>query len=51
MLGAVLVGLLIVMLLGALATWPPSKNWGYDPSGGLGLVALLFLVLILLHSI
>jgi hypothetical protein len=37
-LGTVLVVLLILMLLGALPTWPHSRSWGYYPSGGLGLV-------------
>jgi hypothetical protein len=43
--------LLILMLLGALPTWPHSKNWGYYPSGGLGLVAVILLVLLLLGRI
>jgi Protein of unknown function (DUF3309) len=37
--------LLILLLLGALPTWPHSKNWGYYPSGGLGLLLLVLLVL------
>ncbi len=51
MLGTILLGLLILMLLGALPTWPHSKNWGYYPSGGLGLVAVILLVLLLLGRI
>jgi hypothetical protein len=51
MLGTILLVLLILMLLGALPTWPHSKNWGYYPSGGLGLVAVILLVLILLGRI
>jgi len=51
MLGTVLLIFLILMLLGALPTWPHSKSWGYNPSGGLGLVAIILLVLILLGRI
>ena len=51
MLGTILLVLLVIMLLGALPTWPHSKNWGYYPSGGLGLVAVILLVLILLGRI
>jgi len=51
MLGTVLLIFLILMLLGALPTWPHSKSWGYYPSGGLGLVAMILLVLILLGRI
>jgi hypothetical protein len=43
----VLFVVLIVLLLGALATWPYSAGWGYYPSGGLGLVLLIVLVLAL----
>ena len=48
MLGTVLVVLLILMLLGALPTWPHSKNWGYYPSGGLGAVLTILVILMLL---
>jgi hypothetical protein len=51
MLGTVLLVLLVLMLLGALPTWPHSRTWGYYPSGGLGLVALILLVLLLLGRI
>ena len=51
MLGTVLLVLLILMLLGALPTWPHSRTWGYYPSGGLGLVAVILLVLLLLGRI
>ena len=40
--------ILIILLLGALPTWPYSSGWGYYPSGGLGLVLLIVLVLVLL---
>jgi hypothetical protein len=51
MLGTVLVVLLILMLIGALPTWPHSKNWGYAPTGGLGLVLVILVVLLLLGRI
>jgi hypothetical protein len=38
---------LVVLLLGALPTWPYSRSWGYYPSGGLGLVVVILLVLLL----
>jgi len=47
MLGTVLVVLLILMLIGALPTWPHSKSWGYFPSGGLGLLLAILVVLLL----
>ena len=43
--------LLILMVLGALPTWPHSKGWGYYPSGGLGLVLVILVVLLLLGRI
>jgi hypothetical protein len=51
MLGTVLVILLVLMLLGALPTWPHSRNWGYYPSGGVGLVLVILIVLFLLGRI
>ena len=42
---------LVLMLVGAMPTWPHSKNWGYYPSGGLGLVVVILLVLLLLGRI
>jgi Protein of unknown function (DUF3309) len=51
MLGTVLIVVLILMLLGALPTWPHSRNWGYYPSGGLGLVLLILVILLLLGQI
>jgi hypothetical protein len=48
MLGTILIVVLILMLLGALPTWPHSKQWGYYPSGGLGLILLILLILLLL---
>jgi hypothetical protein len=43
----ILLVLLILLLLGALPTWPYSRSWGYYPSGGLGLVVVVVLVLLL----
>ncbi len=48
MLGTVLLIVLVLMLLGALPTWPHSRSWGYYPSGGLGLIVVILLILILL---
>jgi hypothetical protein len=47
MLGTILIVLVILMLLGALPTWPHSRQWGYYPSGGLGLVFLILIILLL----
>ena len=47
MLGTVLIVLLILMLLGSLPTWGYSSGWGYFPSGGLGLILLIVVVLVL----
>ncbi|NLE42109.1 MAG: DUF3309 domain-containing protein [Lentisphaerae bacterium] len=49
--GTVLLVLVILMLIGALPAWPHSRKWGYYPTGGLGLVALILLILILLGKI
>jgi hypothetical protein len=43
--------ILIIVLLGALPTWPYSAGWGYYPSGGLGLVLLIVIVLLLVGRI
>lgn len=51
MLGTILVVILILMLVGAAPRWPHSKNWGYGPSGGLGLVLLILLILLLMGRI
>ncbi|MFZ4774391.1 MAG: DUF3309 family protein [Terrimicrobiaceae bacterium] len=48
MLGTVLLIVLVLMLLGAIPTWPHSRAWGYYPSGGLGLVVVILLILLLL---
>ncbi|HSV51599.1 MAG TPA: DUF3309 family protein [Burkholderiaceae bacterium] len=46
-LGAILLIVLILMLVGVIPTWPHSKSWGYGPSGGLGLVVVIIIVLLL----
>ena len=48
MLGTILLIILILILIGALPTWPYSSGWGYYPSGGIGLVLLVVLVLLLM---
>ena len=47
----ILLVILIILLLGALPTWPYSAGWGYYPSGGLGLVLLIIIVLLVLGRI
>jgi Protein of unknown function (DUF3309) len=47
----ILLIVLVLMLLGALPTWPYSRNWGYYPSGGLSLVLVVVVVLILLGRV
>jgi len=47
----ILLIILIILLLGALPTWPYSGGWGYYPSGGLGLVLLIVVVLLLMGRI
>jgi hypothetical protein len=51
MFGTILLIVLILMLLGALPTWPHSRNWGYYPSSGLGLLLVILVVLLLLGRI
>ncbi|MGH6921182.1 MAG: DUF3309 family protein [Geminicoccaceae bacterium] len=51
MLGTILVIILILLLLGALPTWPHSRGWGYYPTGGLGLVLIIVLILVLMGRI
>ena len=47
-LGTILLVILILMLIGAVPSWPHSKSWGYGPSGGLGLVVLILIILLVL---
>ena len=46
--GTLLLIILILLLVGALPTWPYSSGWGYYPSGGLGLMLVIFVVLLLM---
>ena len=48
MLGTILIVVVVLMLLGALPTWPHSREWGYYPSGGLGLILLILIILVLM---
>jgi hypothetical protein len=43
----ILIIILVLLLIGALPTWPHSRSWGYFPSGGLGLLVLILLILLL----
>jgi hypothetical protein len=47
----ILIIILILALIGALPTWPYSNGWGYYPSGGLGLVVLILVILLLLGRV
>lgn len=47
----ILIIILVLMFLGAMPTWPHSKQWGYYPSGGLGLVLLVLVILLLMGRI
>jgi hypothetical protein len=47
-LGTILLIVLILLLIGAIPSWPHSRNWGYGPSGGLGLVVIVIVVLLLM---
>jgi hypothetical protein len=51
MLGTILIVVLILALLGALPRWPHSRDWGYAPTGGVGLVIIIVIVLVLLGRI
>jgi len=51
MLGTILIVIVILMLVGAVPRWPHSRDWGYYPSGGLGLVLLVLVILLLLGRI
>jgi hypothetical protein len=50
-LGTILLIILILLLIGALPTWPHSRGWGYYPTGGIGLILLIILILVLLGRI
>jgi hypothetical protein len=51
MLGTILIVVLILLLIGAIPSWGHSRNWGYGPSGGLGLVLIIVLILVLMGRI
>jgi hypothetical protein len=51
MLGTILLIILILLLVGALPTWPYSTGWGYYPSSGLGVIVIILLILVLLGRI
>jgi hypothetical protein len=50
-LGTILLIVLVLLLIGAIPSWPYSRTWGYGPSGGLGLVLLVVLVLVVMGRI
>jgi hypothetical protein len=47
MIGTILIVILILLLLGAFPTWPHSRDWGYFPTGGLGIILIIVIVLLL----
>jgi hypothetical protein len=47
--GLILLIILVLLVLGAFPRWPHSRNWGYGPSGGLGLLLIIVLILVLLR--
>jgi hypothetical protein len=49
--GLILLIILVLLLLGAVPSWPYSRSWGYGPSGGIGLILLIVLILLLLRVI
>ena len=49
--GTILLIILILLLIGALPTWPYSTGWGYYPSGGLGLIVVILLILVLMGRV
>ena len=51
MLGTILLIILIVILIGALPTWPHSSGWGYYPSGGIGLILIIVIILLVMGRI
>lgn len=51
MLGTILLVVLMLMLLGGLPTWPHSQSWGYAPSGALGTVLLIVVIVLVLRQV
>jgi len=50
-LGTILLIVVVLLLVGAIPSWPHSRTWGYGPSGGLGLVLLIIIILVVLGRI
>ncbi len=50
-LGTILIIILVLALVGVIPAWPHSRSWGYGPSGGVGLIVLIFVILVLLGRI
>lgn len=50
-LGTILLVVLILILIGVVPSWPHSRNWGYGPSGGVGLVVLILIILLVMGRI
>lgn len=51
MLGTILLIVLILLLIGGLPAWPHSRNWGYGPTGIIGLILVIYLILLLLGRV
>ena len=49
--GTILLIILILMLIGAFPSWPHSRSWGYGPTGGLGLVVIIVIILLVMGRI
>ena len=50
-LGTILLIILVLMLIGAIPSWPHSRSWGYGPSGGVGLILVIVIVLVILGKL
>jgi hypothetical protein len=50
-LGTILLIIVVLLLIGAIPSWPHSQSWGYGPSGGIGLVLLILIILVLMGKI
>lgn len=51
MMGTILLIILVLLLLGAIPSWPYSRGWGYGPSGGIGLILLIVIILVVMGRI
>ena len=49
--GTIILIILVLVLVGAIPSWPHSRGWGYGPSGGLGLIVVILLILVVLGKI